>query len=123
MGGQPANFLDDSPVPGTGEYYYDDPRFVGLTCLEDMLVQIDEMGIEHGYDVDRVLWLGRQMERTVGHRLRSEAAVNGRTLTEGHPEYARPGLAKVKAKFGEAPDQKLPQEWGAEAVLPEHLRP
>jgi hydroxymethylglutaryl-CoA lyase len=24
------------------------------------------MGIEHGYDVDRVLWLGRQLERTVG---------------------------------------------------------
>jgi hypothetical protein len=34
------------------------PRYVGLTCLEDMLVQIDEMGIEHGYNVDRVLWLG-----------------------------------------------------------------
>jgi len=66
LGGQPANFLDDCPVPGTGEYYYDDPRFVGLTCLEDMLVQIDEMGIEHGCNVDRVLWLGRQMEKTVG---------------------------------------------------------
>ena len=25
---------------------YEDPRYVGLTCLEDMLVQIDEMGIE-----------------------------------------------------------------------------
>jgi hydroxymethylglutaryl-CoA lyase len=25
LGGQPANFLDDCPVPGTGEYYYDDP--------------------------------------------------------------------------------------------------
>ena len=123
MGGQPANFLDDTPVPGTGEYYYDDPRFVGLTCLEDMLVQIDEMGIEHGYDVDRVLWLGRQMERTVGHRLRSEAAINGRTLKEGHMKYARPGLAKLKEKFGETPKQNLPDEWGAEAVLPEHLRP
>jgi hydroxymethylglutaryl-CoA lyase len=123
MGGQPANFLDDTPVPGTGEYYYEDPRFVGLTCLEDMLVQIDEMGIEHGYDVDRVLWLGRQMERTVGHRLRSEAAINGRTLKEGHPEFARPGLKRAKEKFGEAPGQKLPQEWGQKAVLPEHLRP
>jgi hydroxymethylglutaryl-CoA lyase len=51
--------------------------------LEDMLVQIDEMGIEHGYDVDRVLWLGRQLERTVGKRLRSEAVINGRTLQEG----------------------------------------
>lgn len=123
LGGQPANFLDDSPVPGTGEYYYEDPRYVGLTCLEDMLVQIDEMGIEHGYNVDRILWLGRQMEKTIGRRLRSEAAVNGRTLKEGHPKFARPGLKKLKEKLGEAPDQKLPEGWGAEALLPEQYRP
>lgn len=122
MGGQPANFLDDTPVPGTGEYYYDDPRFVGLTCLEDLLVQIDEMGIEHGYDVDRILWLGRQMERTVGQRLRSEAAINGRTLKQGHPKFARPGLAKRKEKLGEKAGQKLPGGWADAAVLPEHLR-
>jgi hydroxymethylglutaryl-CoA lyase len=122
MGGQPANFLDDTPVPGTGEYYYDDPRYVGLTCLEDLLVQIDEMGIAHGYDVDRILWLGRQMERTVGQRLRSEAAVNGRTLKEGHPKFARPGLVKRKEKLGEKPAQNLPGDWADKAVLPEHLR-
>ena len=109
LGGQPANFLDDRPIKGTGDYYYDDPRYVGLVCLEDTLVQIDEMGIEHGYDVDRILWLGRQLERTVGHRLRSEAIINGRTLTEGHMEYARPGLATLKEKLGEAPDQNFPE--------------
>jgi len=119
MGGQPANFMDDRPVPGTGEYYYDDPRYVGLTCLEDMLVQVDEMGIEHGYDVDRVLWLGRQIERTVGHRLRSEAVINGRTLKEGHMEYARPGLKKLKEKFGEKPGQAFPEGWASQATLPE----
>jgi hydroxymethylglutaryl-CoA lyase len=123
MGGQPANFLDDTPVPGTGDYYYEDPRFVGLICLEDLLVQIDEMGIEHGYDVDRILWLGRQMERTVGHRLRSEAAINGRTLKEGHPKFARPGLKKVKEKFGEDANQNWPPEWDNEPVLPEKYRP
>lgn len=123
LGGQPANFLDDCPVPGTGEYYYDDPRYVGLICLEDLLVQIDEMGIEHGWDVDRVLWLGRQLERTVGHRLRSEAAINGRTLKEGHPKFARPGLKRMKEKLGEPASQKLPPEWGEKAVLPEQYRP
>jgi hydroxymethylglutaryl-CoA lyase len=122
MGGQPANFLDDCPVPGTGEYYYEDPRYVGLTCLEDMLVQIDEMGIEHGYNVDRVLWLGRQVERTVGHRLRSEAVINGRTLKEGHLKFARPGLKKLKEKLGEAAGQKIPADWGKEAKLPEKYR-
>jgi hydroxymethylglutaryl-CoA lyase len=123
MGGQPANFLDDCPVKGTGDYYYEDPRYVGLICLEDLLVQIDEMGIEHGYDVDRILWLGRQMERTVGHRLRSEAAINGRTLKEGHRKFARPGLKDRKAKLGETPDQNLPSDWAAEAVLPDAYRP
>jgi hydroxymethylglutaryl-CoA lyase len=122
MGGQPANFLDDCPVKGTGEYYYEDPRYVGLVCLEDLLVQVDEMGIDHGYDVDRILWLGRQLERTVGHRLRSEAVINGRTLKDGHPRFARPGLRRLKAKLGEAPDQNLPDDWAAEANLPDHLQ-
>jgi hydroxymethylglutaryl-CoA lyase len=118
LGGQPANFMDDCPVKGTGEYYYEDHRYVGLTCIEDMLVQIDEMGIEHGWNVDRVLWLGRQMERTIGRRLRSEAILNGRTLKEGHPKFARPGLAKIKTKFKETPGQLLPEEWGSKAKLP-----
>ncbi len=119
LGGQPANFLDDCPIKGTGEYYYADPRYVGLVTLEDTLVQIDEMGIQHGWDVDRILWLGKQLERTMGRRLRSEVILNGRTLKEGHLEYARPGLAERKEKFGEAPGQKLPAEWGEKAVLPE----
>ncbi len=122
LGGQPSNFMDDCPIKGTGDYYYDDERYVGLVCLEDTLVQIDEMGIEHGYDVDRVLWLGRQMEKTVGYRLRSEAAINGRTKKEGHPEYARPGLEKRKEKQGEKPGQLVPSDWGEKAVLPEYLR-
>ena len=112
LGGQPANFLDDSPVRGTGEYYYDDPRYVGLVTLEDTIVQIDEMGIEHGYNVDRILWLGRQMEKTIGRRLRSEAIINGRTLKEGHMKFARPGLSRLKEKSGEKPGEKIPAEWG-----------
>jgi hydroxymethylglutaryl-CoA lyase len=123
LGGQPANFLDDCPVKGTGDYYYRDPRYVGLVTLEDTLVQVDEMGIAHGWDLDRVLQLGRQLEKTVGRRLRSEVIVNGRTLTEGHPEYARPGLSLAKEKSGEAPGQKFPTYWAQEARLPERFRP
>lgn len=117
LGGQPSNFMDDCPVKGTGEYYYEDPRYVGLVTLEDTLVQIDEMGIEHGYDVDRILWLGKQMERTIGRRLRSEAVYNGRTLKEGHMKFARPGLAELKEKLGESPGQRLPVEWKDKAML------
>ncbi len=119
LGGQPANFLDDTPVKGTGEYYYPDPRYVGLITLEDTLVQIDEMGIEHGYDVDRILWIGKQMEKTIGRRLRSEAIINGRTIKEGHMEFARPGLVERKAKLGETPGQSLPSGWAKKAALPE----
>ena len=122
LGGQPANFLDDCPTKGTGEYYYEDPRYVGLVTLEDTLVQIDEMGIEHGYDVDRVLWVGKQMEKTVGRRLRSEAVINGRTLKEGHMKFARPGLKERKEKLGEDPGQKTPKDWAPKAVLPEKYR-
>ena len=117
LGGQPANFLDDCPVKGTGEYYYEDPRYVGLVTLEDTLVQIDEMGIEHGYDVDRILWIGKKLEKTIGRKLRSEAVINGRTLKEGHPRFARPGLKKLKEKFGEKPGQKLPADWADHAIL------
>ena len=82
-------------------------------------MQIDEMGIEHGYDVNRVLWLGRQVERTVGHRLRSEAVINGRTLKESHPKFARPGLKKLKEKLGEKGRPTVPRRAGRQAKLPE----
>jgi len=123
LGGQPANFLDDCPIRGTGEYYYADPRFVGLITLEDLLVQIDELGIEHGFDVDRILWMGRKMEKTIGMRLRSEAIYNGRTEKAGHMEFARPGLKKLIEKVGEKSGQRVPEEWTPEAVVPEKWGP
>ncbi len=123
LGGQPANFLDDSPVRGTGDYYYKDPRYVGLVCMEDMLVQLDEMGIDTGYDIDRVLWLGQQMEKTIGRRLRSEAMINGRTQKSGNPAFARPGLKKRIAESGEAPGQSFPPDWPRDPILPESWGP
>jgi hydroxymethylglutaryl-CoA lyase len=123
LGGQPANFLDDCPIRGTGEYYYKDHRFVGLVTLEDLLVQIDELGIEHGYDVDRMLWLGTKMEKTIGRRLRSEAIYNGRTAKGGNPQFGRPGLKKLVEKVGEKPGQRAPAEWPAEVKLGEKWGP
>jgi hydroxymethylglutaryl-CoA lyase len=108
LGGQPSNFMDDCPVPGTGAYYYRDPNYVGLATMEDMVVMMDEMGIDTGVNVDRVLELGRYMERTVGRKLRSDAILNGRIPKEPRPEYKRAGLVAAKAKFGEQPGQKFP---------------
>ena len=84
IGGQPANFVDGVPVAGTGEYYYQDPSITGLVATEDLVVMLDEMGIDVGVEVDKVLKLGRMVERIVGRRLRSECAHSGRipkTLT------------------------------------------
>jgi len=78
IGGQPANFVDDCPVAGTGSYYYKDPSAVGLVSTEDMIVMMDEMGIDTGVNVDKVLEIGNMVERIVGRRLRSESIKMGR---------------------------------------------
>lgn len=78
LGGQPANFVDGVPVSGTGDYYYNDPTIVGLVPTEDMVVMMDEMGIDTGVDVDKVLEVGKMVERIVGRNLRSESIRNGR---------------------------------------------
>ncbi len=77
-GGQPANFVDGCPVAGTGNYYYADPNIVGLTSTEDMVVMMDEMGIDTGVDVDRLLEIGEMYEHILGRRLRSECIKTGR---------------------------------------------
>ncbi len=82
LGGQPSNFVDGCPVSGTGAYYYQDPNIVGLTSTEDMVVMMDEMGIDTGVDVDRVLEIGQMMEKIVGRRLRSECIKTGRIPKE-----------------------------------------
>lgn len=111
LGGQPANFLDRTPVPGTGEYYYIDPNIVGLQCIEDMVVMMDEMAIDTGIDVDRLLLLGRKMEKTIGRRLRSESILNGRIPKQPREEFKRKGLAELKERLGEKQGQKYPSDW------------
>jgi hydroxymethylglutaryl-CoA lyase len=116
LGGQPANFLDRTPVSGTGSYYYRDPNVVGLQNIEDMIVMMDEMKIETGIDVDRLLDLGTMMEKTIGRRLRSESILNRRIPKEPREEYKRKGLDPLKKKLGEAPGQKFPAGWSEKAL-------
>jgi hydroxymethylglutaryl-CoA lyase len=78
IGGQPANFVDGVPVAGTGDYYYKDPNIVGLVTTEDMAVMMDEMGIDTELDLDRLLEIGKMVERIVGRPLRSESIRTGR---------------------------------------------
>ncbi|RJR53878.1 MAG: pyruvate carboxyltransferase [Desulfobacteraceae bacterium] len=112
IGGQPANFLDRTPVPGTGAYYYRDPNIVGLVSFEDMAVMLDEMKIDiGGIKVDRVLEIGRLVERTLGRRLRSESILNGRIPKTPREEYKRAGLPGLKKKMNEKPGQVFPPGW------------
>jgi hydroxymethylglutaryl-CoA lyase len=78
IGGQPANFMDGVPVSGTGRYYYKESTAVGLVSTEDMVVMMDEMGIETNLDIDKVLETGKMVERIVGRKLRSESIHQGR---------------------------------------------
>jgi len=82
IGGQPANFVDGVPVAGTGDYYYNDPENVGLVSTEDMVVMMDEMGINTNLDIDKILETGRMVERITGQRLRSETIRSGRIPKE-----------------------------------------
>jgi hydroxymethylglutaryl-CoA lyase len=121
-GGQPANFLDRVPVPGTGSYYYKDPNVVGLVTFEDMCVMLDEMGIDlDGIDVDRILELGAMMEKTIGRRLRSESILNGRIPKEPREDFKRPALPKRKEKLGEKPGQIIPEGWSEKAEVPREM--
>lgn len=78
IGGQPANFVSGIPVAGTGKYYYKDPSLAGMVSTEDLVVMLDEMGIETNLDVDKVLEIGTMVERIVGRKLRSESIKSGR---------------------------------------------
>lgn len=82
IGGQPANFVSGVPVSGTGAYYYKNANDVGLVCTEDMVVMMDEMGIETNLDIDKLLETGRMVERILGRRLRSETINQGRIPKE-----------------------------------------
>jgi hydroxymethylglutaryl-CoA lyase len=43
-----------------------------------MVVMMDEMNIETNLDIDKVLEIGKMVERIVGRRLRSECINTGR---------------------------------------------
>jgi hydroxymethylglutaryl-CoA lyase len=122
IGGQPTNFLNRTPVPGTGAYYYRDPNAVGLVTFEDMCVMLDEMGIHiGGINIDRVLELGTLMEKTIGRRLRSESILNGRIPKEPREEFKRPRLPQLKEKQGEEASQIIPDGWPEKAEVPKDL--
>ena len=68
LGGWPANFVDGVPVTGL-KGVVEVSRHPGLVSTEDFLVMLNGMGIETDIDVDKVLELGRMVEKIVGRQL------------------------------------------------------
>jgi len=90
LGGWPANFVDGVPVPGL-KGLVEVSRRPGLVSTEDFLVMLDGMGIETGLDIDKVLDLGRLVEKIVGRQLWSLCLGTGE----------RPGSGRVAKEFQE----------------------
>lgn len=77
LGGQPAFIVDGVPGIGTG-HNYTPSDIVGNAATEDLVVMLDEMGIETGVNIDKVLELGRILERCLGRDLRPYCTKSGR---------------------------------------------
>jgi len=77
IGGQPTNFIDKVPVLGTGSYYSRDPKKTGLVSTEDLVVMLEGMGIKTGVNIEKILELGRIVEKILGRKLRSETVTTG----------------------------------------------
>lgn len=107
-GGQPANFVGDCPVTGTGSYYYKNPNNVGLVSTEDMVLMMEEMGIDTGINIDKLLNIGLMMEKTIGRRLRSESIYAGPIVKTPNESYKRKGLQERKISLGENIGQRYP---------------
>lgn len=81
LGGQPAFMVDGVPGIGTG-CLYTNSDIVGNGSTEDVLVMLDEMGIETGIDIDKVLQLGRVLEWVFEKSLRPNCTKSGRPIKQ-----------------------------------------
>jgi hydroxymethylglutaryl-CoA lyase len=77
-GGQVANFFEGVPIMGTGKYYNKDKNLTGLISTEDLALMLYEMGVETNLNIDKVLEIGKMIEKIIGKRLRSESIISGK---------------------------------------------
>jgi len=80
-GGQPAFVVGGIPGLGTGPLYTSSD-IVGNASTEDVLVMLDEMGIDVGVDIDRMLQLGRVLEWVFEQSLRPYCTKSGRPIKQ-----------------------------------------
>lgn len=73
IGGQVANIVDNVPVKGIGDYYFDTER-TGLVETCDFVTMLDEMGIKTDIDANKCYKIEKMMERILGRRLNSHTS-------------------------------------------------
>ncbi len=80
-GGQPQFVVDGVPGLGSGPTY-DMSMEKGNCPTEDVLVMLDEIGIDTGIDIDKMLQLGRVFEWTMGRSLPVWTTKSGRPIKQ-----------------------------------------
>ena len=73
IGGQVANIVDNVPVKGTGEYYFQTER-TGLVETCDFVSMAEAMKIDTGIDLKKCYKIEKMMERILGRKLNSFTA-------------------------------------------------
>ncbi|MBI2957595.1 MAG: hypothetical protein HYY32_02010 [Chloroflexi bacterium] len=80
-GGQPAFVVGGVPGLGSGPIYTNSD-IVGNGATEDVLVMLDEMKIDVGVDIDKMLQLGRVLEWVYEEPLRPYTTKSGRPIKQ-----------------------------------------
>lgn len=87
LGGWPANFVNGSPVTGV-KGLTEVSRRPGLVATEDFMVMLDSMGITSHIDLQKVMELGRVVEKIVDRQLWSFCLGTGERPGSGAvPKY------------------------------------
>lgn len=80
LGGQPQFVVDGVPGVGSGPNYCNSDSLLGNGSTEDVLVMLDEMGIDTAVDIDKTLQLGRVLEWVFRKQLRPYCTRAGRPI-------------------------------------------
>jgi hydroxymethylglutaryl-CoA lyase len=60
--------IGGQPQTGAAKYY---TGFAGNTCTEDLVAMFEEMGVDTGIDIEKMIAAGKRSEEILGRRLRS----------------------------------------------------
>ncbi|MHB1128076.1 MAG: hydroxymethylglutaryl-CoA lyase [Bacillota bacterium] len=117
LGGQPSFIVDGVPGIGTGPNYCPSD-ITGNGSTEDLVVMLDEMGIDTGVDVDRVLEMGRLLEHCLERDLLPYTTKSGR-IPKGNTEWR--AIPPFRSRAWSYPSP-VPKQTEVEETAASHLK-